>query len=348
MATEVIKIVDPDNGSGTNYTSLSAWEAGEQGNLTGARDEIAVAKCRCTGGTADTTAVTISGWTTDSTRYIQIWTDPTESYRHNGTYQTSKYRIEITPTNDGANAINISYACYIRIIGLQFTLNWSGSGPGYWFCSSISDNYASANVVIRECIFRQTGTPISYDGHSAGVWCRSQYKIINCIFYGYRGGTSDPDYSYGVAGYASTQYIYNCTFYDCRYGIRNESSSSMIAKNCLTAACTDGFDGTITTSYCATDLAEGLSGTGDRNSQTFSFVSTASKDFHLTSSDTGAKDYGTNLYDDAVYPFQTDIDGQDRGGSGAQWDIGADKYLNSSLPPQLLTPQRSIQHLLVR
>jgi len=122
----------------------------------------------------------------------------------------------------------------------------------------------------------------------------------------------------------------------------------MIAKNCLTAACTDGFDGTITTSYCATDLAEGLSGTGDRNSQTFSFVSTASKDFHLTSSDTGAKDYGTNLYDDAVYPFQTDIDGQDRGGSGAQWDIGADEYLNSSLPPQLLTPQRSIQHLLVR
>jgi len=43
MATTVTKIIDPDNGSGTDYTSLSAWEAGQQGDLTGVRDEIAVA-----------------------------------------------------------------------------------------------------------------------------------------------------------------------------------------------------------------------------------------------------------------------------------------------------------------
>jgi len=90
-----------------------------------------------------------------------------------------------------------------------------------------------------------------------------------------------------------------------------------------------------------------LSGTGDRNSQTFSFTDASNGDFHLTASDTGARGYGTNLYNDSVYAFQTDIDGDDRGGSGAQWDIGADECV-VSLPPQLLTPQRSVQHMLVR
>ena len=79
MATTVTKIVDPDNGTGTDYTSLSAWEAGMQKDLVSA-DEISVAKCRCTGGTADTTAFSINGWTTDATRYIKIWTDPSEGY----------------------------------------------------------------------------------------------------------------------------------------------------------------------------------------------------------------------------------------------------------------------------
>jgi len=118
MATEVIKIVDPDNGSGTNYTSLSAWEAGEQGDLTGARDEIAVAKCRCTGGTADTTGLIIEGWTTDSTRYIKIWTDPAESYRHNGKWTTgNKYRLY---TSDYWGCIFLNQSpIHIKIIGLQ-------------------------------------------------------------------------------------------------------------------------------------------------------------------------------------------------------------------------------------
>ena len=74
MATEVVKIVDPDNGAGADYTSLSAWEAGEEKDLQQA-DEIAVAKCRCTSGSADTDYVVIDGsWNTDADHYIKIWT----------------------------------------------------------------------------------------------------------------------------------------------------------------------------------------------------------------------------------------------------------------------------------
>jgi hypothetical protein len=52
-----------------------------------------------------------------------------------------------------------------------------------------------------------------------------------------------------------------------------------------------------------------------------------SGNYHLSSSDTEARNNGTNLYNDSYYAFQTDIDGQDRGGSGAVWDIGADEYV---------------------
>jgi len=63
-------------------------------------------------------------------------------------------------------------------------------------------------------------------------------------------------------------------------------------------------------------------------SQTFSFVGAA--DFHLQANDTGALGYGLNLYNDATYPFQDDIDGQDRGGAAAAWDIGADEYVSAA------------------
>ena len=78
MATEVTKIVDPDGTAGVNcdYTSLAALVAGYAKNLVTADEQLTV-KCRCTGGTADG-EVTINGFTTDATRFIKIWTDPSD------------------------------------------------------------------------------------------------------------------------------------------------------------------------------------------------------------------------------------------------------------------------------
>ncbi|MCK4945339.1 MAG: hypothetical protein KAS59_03650, partial [Alphaproteobacteria bacterium] len=157
---EFVSIVDPDNGAGTDYTSLSAWESNNQADLTvdttlvfshsgitgtiadtdsvtGANstatadvvhvtntqillenisgvfesDEqvyqtlntnhvtisnagdmaIAVASCRSSAGTADTTLVSIDGWTTSATNYIKIYTG-TEN-RHSGIWSDSVYRL---------------------------------------------------------------------------------------------------------------------------------------------------------------------------------------------------------------------------------------------------------------
>lgn len=317
MATEVVHVVDPDAGSGYDYDSLSDWEAGEQGDLTGARDEIAVAKCRCTNGTADTSP-TIEGWTTSATQYIKIWTDPSESYRHNGTFQEgNKYRI---------NGVLSIHQNHTRTEGIQIIFSsssasyasamYAGTTDGniYYFDKIICKGVLSgttANTYGMRLVYQASGTRYVY--------------FTNSIFIGWKNGSTSTIYGYyNHLGW--TSYVYNCNFCGCYIGL-GRVNGSVTAKNCLAVACDDGFNGSITTSYCATDLAESLSGTGDRNSQTFSFVDSDNGDFHLQSDDTGALGFGLNLYNDAVYPFQDDIDGEDRGGSGASWDIGADEYV---------------------
>jgi hypothetical protein len=312
MTTEVVKIVDPDLGPGADYDSLYDWEAAQQGDLTGVRDEIAVAKCRCTGGTADTTKVEISGWTTSATQYIKIWTDPSESYRHNGTYQTgNKFRLEIAP---GQYESIYIYHPYVLIDGIQ--LYHTGPSTSDW---SYGIGGASVNPLwVKNCIFRGYGN--SSSTWNAGVKNYGTIYIINCLFFDYSNSSGYAMISRGPI------YAYNCTIQNCDLALWHDGYS-FIAKNCLIDSCPSAVSGPVTTSYCAASNAAGLAGTGDRNSQTFAFVDAANDNFHLASNDTGALGYGTNLYNDANYPFQTDIDGQDRGGSGATWDIGADQYV---------------------
>jgi len=96
-ATESIRVIRQDcTGYSNCYTSLSAWEAGEQRDLT-ATDEIAVARIEGVWTNPDTTAVTIDGWTTDATRYIRIYT--TLEARHGGVWSDAKYRLSVNVWN---------------------------------------------------------------------------------------------------------------------------------------------------------------------------------------------------------------------------------------------------------
>jgi hypothetical protein len=99
----------------------------------------------------------------------------------------------------------------------------------------------------------------------------------------------------------------------------------MVLKNVLFSGCTaDVASGPATDTYCATtnDNTKGLSaaGTGNRFSQTFTFA--GASDYHLASTDAGARDYGVS--DPGSGLFADDIDGETRSGS---WDIGSDEYV---------------------
>lgn len=340
MATEVIKIVDPDNGSGTNYTSLSAWEAGEQGDLTGARDEIAVAKCRCTGGTADTTCVYISGWTTDSTRYIKIWTDPSESYRHSGKWETgNKYRI-ISSGYFGTICNQNSARLDLVIDGLQIE-NTHNEESGVAACGVFSYREYIFNLTVSHCVIRCGATT---PAHSAcGIWVHdcptsgsSTVKIYNNICYGFTGSEDSCGILISCGGGTAPVYVvYNNTFCGNKYNFCLNpnwgSPPTFYVKNNIgqSPGTSDYYrnssDGTW---YTSKNISSDTSSwDASYQSKTVSFVDASGRDYHLASSDTEARNNGDNLYNDAQLAFQTDIDGDDRGGSGAQWDIGADEYV---------------------
>jgi len=80
MATEIIHSVGTAGAPTRDYSSLSAWESAQQRDLVSA-DEIAIAECYNDG--LMTNSPTISGWVTDTTRYIKIYTPDAE--RHDGT-----------------------------------------------------------------------------------------------------------------------------------------------------------------------------------------------------------------------------------------------------------------------
>jgi hypothetical protein len=77
--------------------------------------------------------------------------------------------------------------------------------------------------------------------------------------------------------------------------------------------------------------ADDAGGTGQRISQTFTFVSAANKDFHLAPTDAGARNYGADVRFDPTLPLGIDIDGEVR---VAPLDIGADEVpAGGNTPP---------------
>lgn len=295
--------------SGGDYSSLAAAEAGEQGDLVSLDRQLDI-ECYAM---SDTTPVTFDGWTTDATRYVRVFTPASE--RHDGKWNTSKYRLEIT-----ADLVISCFVNHIRFEGLQLLVTSTVAGMvGLRIQASGSSDIRVSNCIIRAAL--------SGSGAANGVMVfssNSTVRLKNCLIY-----DIDPANNIGMyVDNSAAVYVYNLTFHNCNYGI--QTFGPLIAKNCLFKSVTNPASGTFAagTDYNATDGASigytvtGGGNTHDRTSQTFTFINEASDDFHLASGDAGAKDFGVDLSADSNLAFSDDIDGATRSGS---WDIGADE-----------------------
>ena len=327
MATEVIKIVDPDNGPGTDYTSLADFVSNEARNLVTA-DEIAIAKCRCTGGTADTTRVNITGFTTDSTRYVKVYTDPLESYRHLGKYQTgNKYRLE---AGTGGSILTISNN-YTIIEGIQSI--YTGSGSNEKCISIISGVYG---VHLRKN-FVYVVSAIASGAISTPLFILTEgmanYIYNNIIVLGsqYNHGNNSGILSDSHPNETNfLLYIFNNTFIGGAYSILcPEPQCGITAKNNIfyNQVNDPSISNAISCDYNSTDRGTATGGANDKTNQTFSFV--GSGDYHLLYTDQGALRYGV-VDPSGSGLFNDDIDGEVRPNEGT-WDIGADQF-NNNLP----------------
>ena len=286
------------------YTSLSAWENGEQRDLT-ISNEIAVAQIEGDWTTPDPTEVIIIGWSTSPTQYIKIYTTP--EARHNGTWGNG-YRRSATLT--------ISES-HVRVDGLS--IRQTGSGRVYF----VGNFRRDGEIHISNSFGWKTAndTRDVFDIYSVGPLVIKMWNNI-----GINDSTDGSAEAFYFNDADMTGYCYNCT------GIANggrafrSNYGSAIIKNSLGFSA-NGADfygnfASIETSISSDGSADNWGGTGNKVNQTINFVDAGNHNYHLASSDTSAVNAGTNLSTDADLSFSTDVDGQTRSDG---WDIGADE-----------------------
>jgi hypothetical protein len=267
----------------------------------------------------DSTSVTIDGWTTGAGNYIKVYTPVTTSeagasQRHTGKWGDG-YRIT------GYLIISDEY---VRIDGMSV---WQSAANRIYF---ITGSAGVGEIQMSNCFGWNTSSDAGafdvFDLWSTGALV---VKYWNCI--GINDSTNAGADAFYFNSAPTTTYCYNCT------GIANAGHGfytwrgTVSLKNCLgysttaTAFQMDGGAGD-TVNYSASDdvSAIAIGGTGNRISQTFSFVNAGGGDYHIKPTDAGARNYGTDLSADATIPFSTDIDDDTRP-LDTTWDIGADE-----------------------
>lgn len=299
MATEVTKVVAS---SGGDYTSLNAFEAGEQRDLVAA-DEIAVASCA---NFEDTTKTIFAGWTTDSTRYIKVVAQ--DVHGSGGAYSTSAYRL----TTTASPTCTITSRTHLEGIQLRNTGTNTNS-------SALSISSSSVGR-LTNCILRN-------NDNSSGVAAMTLSSSADCLAVNtvfIARGTS----GWGIKAQAAT---IACSLYNCiavGQGTRavrlSDAGSSGTIGNCYGSSGSGqvyelGAGVTLTTS-AASDT------TGDPaaldsvpfTTAVFQNVTSGSENLRHKKG-TALHDAGTDV--SASSGVSTDIDGRARG-QGAGWDVG--------------------------
>ncbi len=265
---------------------------------------IAVAKIDGAWAGADTSAVTINGWTTGKYNYIKVYT--TDTARHQGKWDDNKYRL----VNNGI-IFNESNA--IEFDGIQFYRTGTTGGGG-----TILFNYlSSANITFSNNIVKRDSY---YDCLKVFGKSTSVYKIYNNILYDCGGSGIVLDSGVGGGGY-----IYNNTVSDCGNGFYFINANLFTMKNNISYNNIDNYSGSYSNLTASHNLSgptqSNAPGSSPVNNATVTFLDSANQDFRLMPEDTAARDAGTNLSADVNLHFTDDAQGNER--YDAKWDIGA-------------------------
>jgi hypothetical protein len=279
----------------------------------------------------DTTAVTIQSWTTAVPNYIKVYTpnntttEANQSQRHQGKWDTTKYRLEI------ASYLNlISYANYIKIEGLQIKDNSPNANNSTAIGSSPTGDssvYISSNIVWGNA----TQPNSAYYGISLAQKTGNTSFVWNNIVYGFNYNNGGQGIS--LSGWNTPKqsaYVYNNTVYGCYYGIvTSDDSGSIVAKNNISYNNSIDFSANPYFSSSSTNnLSKDASAPAYNTyyiGKTVTFADVSRYDYHLGIGDTAAQNFGTSLSSDTNFAFTTDIDGNTRNIDSRGWDIGADE-----------------------
>lgn len=331
--------------SSRDYSTLQAWEDAIPANLVSA-DEKWVGECYNDAEfSATENILTISGHTTDATRYIELTAAAGQSFQDHASVQSNALTYDATKgvgvkiTNGYRYNISSSDG-YTRIKRLQF------------LCTSIASHcsFAGANTLVEACIFKGIA------GGSKGVVKASNgVTFRSCLIIdGSTGNEPAAIVDYGPSAF------YYCTIVRStgtpgsskaiEYIDYHSGTSNIVASTAIFgfSAPTDigtstGVDATNSKNN-ATDNASGLPGsTGNQHSLTYA------SQFESVSADFRAKT-GANLLDAGATDSTNganDIAGTARP-SGSAYDIGCWELVQSTATSFLPQLRRSMRRLIAR
>lgn len=308
--------------SGGDYTTLQACLDANKKDLragTGS-DEYFDIEIDGSWSSADTTAATTTGYTTDSTHYINIYT--TATARHNGRSAAASggtnYRLVVAVT-----ALTVTVSDLI-VDGLEI----SSRGSAYADCRGI---FANGDAITGGCIIKNNVVHDCYDtGYYAigvGIYMHRGGLVYNNIVYncGAQGLSSGGDYGANISFYNNTIYNYNLRngSYPGLIVVGANNSTTNVKNNLVIAGANGGACFSIGSGTSSNNGGSDTSGDTD-NLTTSEFVSVTggSENLHLATGATSI-DAGTSLSG----VFTVDIDGTTRSGT---WDIGADEYASAA------------------
>ena len=313
MPTTVVKTI---RASGGDYTTLSAWEAANQGGLVTA-DEVRVAECYNDWPSGLNDAVTIDGSTTDATRYMAITV--AAGHRHTGKPDTG-FRIVRSAAYGAVVLFNDPY-CRASWLDVR---NTGTEG------SAIRQNGSNgSNSRASRCIGRTTGTA-AYVSCFAGLAYTYQCLAIGGI-QGFQG----------TGGYGTFEMV-GCVASGSTTGFQLDSpGTDKRVANCVAYNCTNNYTGTFDAALSGNNASTSGTMPGSSNVSGISsadFVDAAGHDYHLAGG-SALIGMGANLYT----LITEDVDGDAWPSSGA-WDIGFDYYVSAGGAVDLVIADATHSH----
>lgn len=312
MPTVVTKTVRAP-GDGGDYTSLSAWDAGEAKNLVAA-DEIGRALCS---NFKDTTFASIQfSWTTDLTRFVEIVAE--DDHESTGGISTKAYRLVRSGTGMEVTHINA------RLVGIQVR-----SGKGILIGTLITGGI----ITCEKCLFIGSG---GVAGVHITNFNGGRTRLINCQIEKNNGVGTARALEQSNSN-STTLEMYNCTL---NGHADTPSNVTAIYKNCYALSYVGG--GSPTLIRCASADNTGTSGLQNitKDFDTFvdpSGVSFGAEGFHPNdfrlAQNSPLRGSGLDTSgESAPFDFTDDYRGRSRlRGIEKGWDIGCYKFVAPSV-----------------